>query len=585
MKFLREKIRDNWYIYFCGGLLLIQAAVFLIFRGESYIQVHDNLDLFMAHYKVLTDRGLWFKHGVDAPILHGVSRDLFGSEFSLYNALYYIFPGIWAYLLGYALKIAIGMFSFILLSKDVLKERYEEVKPAVILCACAFGMIPVFPTYGIAFTSVPFIILLLRKLYNAEKGNNKALLPLYIGIFCYPLLSYFAYHGFFILGYMVLTVIILWIKDKKFPRRIFAALVILALGYVCFEYRLFKEMLFSSDVTIRTSMEHAAVSFAEVLKLSIDEFLVASFHNQDSHTYVVLPVVLIGTLVINASYIKNKKAGEIKKEPLNLIMLWIIFNVIIYGLYQYEPFWRTFETLVPQLKGFIFSRTVFFNPLLWYTALLFVLIWMYGTGKKAVRCLANILAMAAVIVVMFLPQVYNDFYYTIYNQAYKIIKQKDTYYLNYNEFYSTKLFDKIKSDIGYDDEWAAAYGMHPAVLDYNGIATVDGYLGMYSQEYKEKWEKVIAPALAGSPYFENYFMNWGARVCLYSGSDENTYAHTRNVRFEDHRLMADIAELKKLDCKYIFSRIEFTNGEELGLAKPRVYEDESSPYTIYVYEL
>ena len=38
--------------------MTIQAAVFLVFRGESYIQVHDNLDLFMAHYKVLTDRGL-----------------------------------------------------------------------------------------------------------------------------------------------------------------------------------------------------------------------------------------------------------------------------------------------------------------------------------------------------------------------------------------------------------------------------------------------------------------------------------------------------------------------------------------------
>ncbi len=545
--------------------------------------MHDNLDLFMAHYKVLTDRGLWFKHGVDAPILHGVSRDLFGSEFSLYNALYYIFPGIWAYLIGYALKIAIGMLSFTMLAKDMLRDRYEELKGPVLLCACAFGLIPVFPTYGIAFTSVPLIILLLRKLYAAE--DKKKLPLLYLGIFCYPLLSYFAYHGFFILGYMALAVIILWIKDKRFPGKIFIALIVLALGYVCFEYRLFKEMLFASEVTIRSSMEHAAVSFGEVLGLSAEEFVTASFHNQDSHSYVVLPTVLAGVLLINASYIKKKQAERIKKEPLNLLMLWIIFNVLIYGLYQYEPFWKTFETLVPQLKGFIFSRTVFFNPLLWYAALLIVLIRMYGTGKKALRYLANAIAAVAVIVVMLVPQVYNDFYYTVYNQAYKIIKQKDTYYLNYNEFYSTKLFDKIKADIGYDDEWAAAYGMHPAVLDYNGIATLDGYLGMYSQEYKEKWEKVIAPALEGSPYFENYFMNWGARVCLYSGSDENTYVHTRNVKFTDHRLMADIAELKSLDCKYIFSRVKFTNEDEIGLTAPRVYEGEGSPYTIYVYEL
>ncbi len=565
--------------------MFLQAAVFLVFRGESYLQVHDNLDLFMAHYKVLTDRGLWFKHDVDVPILHGVSRDLFGSEFSLYNALYYIFPGIWAYLLGYALKIAIGMSGFILLSKDLLEERYESVKAPVLLCACAFGLIPVFPTYGIAFTSVPLITLLIKKLYDRDFEDRKRTLLLYLGIFCYPLLSYFAYHGFFILGYMALAVMILWIKQKKFPDRLFIAVIVLALGYVCFEYRLFKEMLFSSEVTIRSSMEHAAVSFGEVLGLAAEEFTVASFHNQDSHTFVVLPVVLLGTVFINAYYIKNKKKDRISKEPLNGILLWIVFNVIIYGLYQYEPFWKAFETLLPPLKGFIFSRTVFFNPMLWYCALLCVFVKMYATQKRRLKYLANALAMLAVLVVMMVPQVYNDFYYTIYNQAYKIIKQKDTYYMNYNEFYSTELFDKIKADLDYNDEWAAAYGMHPAVLDYNGIATVDGYLGMYSQEYKEKWEKVIAPALDGSPYLDNYFKNWGARVCLYSGSDENTYAPTRKVRFEDHRLVADLDALRALDCRYIFSRVQFTNEAELGLEAPAVYEDDSSPYTIYVYSL
>ncbi len=564
--------------------MFIQAAVFLVFRGQSYLQVHDNLDLFMAHYKVLTDRGLWFKHNVTAPILHGVSRDLFGSEFSLYNSLYYIFPGIWAYLIGYALKIAIGMGSFMLLSKDMLGERHEAYKAPLTVCACAFGLIPVFPTYGIAFTSVPLIIWLIRRLYVC-KGDKKRAALLYLGVFCYPLLSYFAYHGFFILGYMVLAVLILWIKDKKFPLKVFAAVAVLALGYVCFEYRLFKEMLFDTEVTIRSSMEHSALSLAEVVGLSVEEFFNASFHNQDSHTYVVLPVVLIAVVIVNFSYIKNKQAKKIKTDHLNMIMVWIIFNVIIYGLYQFEPFWKAFETLIPQLKGFIFSRTVFFNPFLWYSALTAVCMKLYDSGKKKFKLLANTVAGLALLVVMFAPQVYNDFYYTIYNQAYKIIKQKDTYYLNYDEFYSEKLFEAIKADLGYEDEWSAAYGMHPAVLDYNGIATVDGYLGMYSQEYKDKWCEVIAPALENSPYFENYFMNWGARVCLYSGSDENTYAHTRKVRFTDHRLCADLDALRSLDCRYIFSRIEFTNADELGLAKPRVYSGFDSPYTIYVYEL
>ena len=128
MKNLKEHLSSYWYRYLTGILLGLQAAVFLVLRGKSYPQVHDNLDLFMGHYEMLRRNHLWFAHGVNAPILHGVTRDLFGSEFSLYNILYVIFPGIWAYLAGYALKIAVGTFSFILLAKDRSLPVYTEIR-------------------------------------------------------------------------------------------------------------------------------------------------------------------------------------------------------------------------------------------------------------------------------------------------------------------------------------------------------------------------------------------------------------------------------------------------------------------------
>ena len=336
-------LKKYWYLYLTGTLLAIQAAVFLIFRGESYFQIHDNLDLFMAHYEMLKKAGLWFSQGANAPILHGVPRDLFGSEFLIYNLFYILLPGVWAYLAGYAAKIAVGMISFILLAKDVYKDRYENYKPLIIVIAAAYGMIPVFPTYGIAFTSVPFIILLLRKLYFAETFKQR--LPLYIGVFLYPLLSYFSYHGFFILSYMVVAVVILWIRDKRFPKSTFVSIVILSLGYILFEYRLFKEMLFTDTVTIRTTMDHGDISFGQAMLTALSEFANASFHSEDSHTYIVLGVVLIAIVIINALYIKKKQADRIMKDPINLVMLWIIFNVLIFGLYQYAPFRHLFEIL------------------------------------------------------------------------------------------------------------------------------------------------------------------------------------------------------------------------------------------------
>ncbi|MCR5502934.1 MAG: DUF6044 family protein [Lachnospiraceae bacterium] len=600
MKKLKESVLEYWYFWIPGILLGLQAAVFLIFRGQSYPQIHDNLDLFMAHYEMLRRNHLWFAHGAQAPILHGVTRDLFGSELSLYNILYVIFPGIWAYLLGYALKITVGIISFILLCRELLGDRYQNYKPLVILTATAFALIPVFPTYGIAFTSVPLIAWLLVRLYRTsgfkdiktdviEKKQRRNLTVkrslLYLGVFCYPLLSYFSYHGFFILCYMVAGVIILWIKDRKFPKSTFASILILSAGYVIFEYRLFGAMLFDDTVTIRTTMEHGELTLGQALRTALEEFVNASFHSEDSHTYVILGVVLIALFVINAGHIRNREGRKILKDPVNLLMLWILFNVLIFGLYQYAPFRHLFEMIVPQLTGFEFARFAYFNTFLWYAELLMVCIRMYDSGKDKLRMLSNAVVILSLLAVMFIPQVYNDFYYTCYNQAYRILKHKDTSTVNYDEFYSVKLFDRIREETGYNGEWSAAYGMHPAVLNYNGIATVDGYLGMYSQDYKEKWEKVIAPALEGSPSLKSYFEGWGARVCLYSGDDENTYAPLRVMDLKDRNLYVDMDELKSLDCRYIFSRIAFENASELGLLSAGEFSGDGSPYTVYVYRV
>lgn len=585
---MTDKLKKNWYKIPVAGLLILQALVFLIYRGNSYLQIHDNLDLFMAHYEMLKRGGLWFAHSANAPILHGISRDLFGSEFLLYNILYIILPGVWAYLAGYALKIAIGMCSFILLARDVYPDRYEECKPLIVISGAAFGLIPVFPTYGIAFTSVPLIIYLLRRVYDGTWAGTRKRPLIYLAVFVYPFLSYFSYHGFFILCYMCAAVIILWIRDRKFPRGIFASVIVLSLGYIAFEYRLFSAMLLTDTVTIRTTMDHGNATIGQALLEAGREFVNASFHSEDSHTYIILGTVLIALIVINVNHIRAGQARRMLSDPINLIMLIIIFNVLNFGLYLWQPYRHMLEAIVPPLTGFEFARTAYFNTFLWYAELLLVCMRLYscaGRYAKHAHLLANTLVTASLIAVMFVPQVYNDFYYTCYNQAYKLIKHQDTSTVNYNEFYSTDLFDDIKNDIGYAGEWSAAYGLHPAVLNYNGIATVDGYIGMYAQEYKEKWGRVIAPALEGSPSLKEYFDGWGARVCLYSGSDENTYAPLRVMELNDTRLMVDMDELSSLDCRYIFSRIEFSNAGDLGLTLIGTYTHDNSPYTIYVYGL
>lgn len=578
MERIKTYVMKNWYILFVAMLLCMQAGVFLIFREGSYIQVHDNLDLFASQLQIMKNTDTFFAHDVLLPMLGGISRNNFGSEFSLYNILFYFLPNFWAYMTGYVLKIAIGIFSFCLLAKDVYGEKYETYRPLVLVVATAYGLIPVFPAYGIAFTSVPLIVYLLRRIYIQP---NKWL---YLGVFLYPLLSYFSYFGIFLLAYVVLTVVILWIRDKRFPKGIMLSLFLLAAGYIVFEHRLFKEMLFSDVVTIRGSMVSADLSLAENLKSVWAVFTATNFHEQDSHLYLVLPVCLIGLVLINFGYIRRKEYKKIWTDSCNLVLGLIVFNCVVYGLYDWKAFRDLVEAIVPQLTGFQFNRFTFFNPFLWYALLFLVVKRMYDSRKKMLIWAANGIVMSAALIVMFKPQMYNDFYNTCYYNAYSILKQTKVNDLNYEEYYSQDLFTYIKEEIDYDGEWSAAYGLNPAILQYNGIATVDGYLGMYSQEYKEAFRKVIAPALETAPGNRIYFDNWGARAYLFSGADESTYAPYRDLGLTDNSLQIDTEAYKAIGGQFIFSRIELSNSEELGLVLKGVYSQDSSPYTIYLYE-
>lgn len=575
---MKDRLKNNWAFLFVFVLFIIQLIVFAITGSDSYIAIHDNLDLFVAQLQMLKNTNSFFSHDTLIPMLGGISRDTLGSQFSLYNILYYIFPSFLAYIIAYFLKIIIGFISFQILGKEVYGEKYNKYQLLFITIGMGYGMIPVFPAYGIAFTSIPLLIYIFIKIYK------KPTFKFYLALFLYPLLSYFSYFGFFILAYCVCAVIIIWFINKKMPKQMIVAIFVLAGGYILFEYRLFHEMLFTNKETIRVLMVNDDLGFTGVLMKMIEAFVNPIFHAQDSHLYLILPVTVVAGFWINYLYIRKKEYNKIWKEPFNYVFIFIIFNCVIAGLYHCEYVRKILELLLPPLKGFQFDRTIYFNPFLWCVLLFLVLKKLYDLKILKYQRLANIIAMAAVCVIMFFPQTYNDFFSTCRGTLYEAIKGVKPSCLSYKEFYSEDLFAEIRQDINYEGEWAIAYGLHPAVLEYNDIATLDGYLGFYTTEYHEKFHELIAPALEGNPWAKDYFENWGARAYLFSGSGENIPSPYREIELKDHRLMINPETFRELGGRYIFSRIEIDNMDELGLTLKGIYEKNTSPYRIYVYE-
>ncbi len=145
--------------------------------------------------------------------------------------------------------------------------------------------------------------------------------------------------------------------------------------------------------------------------------------------------------------------------------------------------------------------------------------------------------------------------------------------------------ERIKEEIAYDGEWSLAYGLHPAILEYNGIATLDGYLGFYAQQYKEDFRKIIAPALERVEATRIYYDEWGARAYLYSGTDLSIVRATKSIQATDYDIYIDTESIKELGGTWIFSRIELANAEEAGLLLEGSYTSEDESYTIYLYQV
>ena len=181
---------------------------------------------------------------------------------------------------------------------------------------------------------------------------------------------------------------------------------------------------------------------------------------------------------------------------------------------------------------------------------------------------------------------YSDFYNTCYCNLYKLVKHKEVNQLSYGEFYGAPLLKDIKKDIGYTaDQGACAYGFHPAMLSYNGITTIDGYCGYYSQSYKEQFRTAIAPTLDSSERWQKYYDEWGCRAYLFSASGENLYDFGANADAPPQDIQIDASALKELGCDYIFSRVEITNAADMGLDFFNKYDKEGIPYSVYLYEL
>lgn len=560
--------RKNWVFYVIGIFFLVCLG-YVIFRGETmYIQVHDFLDYPIA--QLTNDYDLWFADSTaKIPMLGGVSRNFGPSELKLLSWINMIFPDFPAIIVSWFLKAIVSIFSMYFLGRVIFPE-YKDKRNIIILCGFLYGLIPSLPATT-AFAFLPFVLGLLILIYRKPKWYYFPLL------FATAFTMEFVFFGFFICGYILVFFFISWIASRKPRFQMLIALGVTSISYISTEYRLFQAFLFPTEESLRGYMEYSQVGFGQAVKEMIVGFFRGMYHAGANHSFIVLPVCFIFLVFLIVTCVKNRDRKAFFRDPFVWVMGVIILNCIVSGISGTTAFKMFLDRVIPVLSGFSFDRFLWFNAMFWYVAFLMVIV---RVSEKRHRLKLEVCFLAFLAVLMG-PDIYNRFLFTGLYEAMGYLRYEYPA-LNYREFYSSDLFEKIKEDIGYDGEWSVAYGMHPAVLSYCSIATLDGYLSYYSNEYKEKFQQLIAPELEINDKYRDYFSDWGGRAYLYSS--EIHYGPVRDMGTDRAALNIDTDIFREMGGKYIFSRVLITNVEELGLEYVDTYTGENTPYEISVYK-
>ena len=587
-------IKKNWsYSIICFFVLIV-----VIYVGTSkdniIIPVHDNLDFNIAWFKILKENDLFWKLNVEIPFLGGINRDyLWCSDLKLYTWLYMLLPVFYAYIAGLILKIVISVFGSIWLGRILTGEKYEEYEHIIVLCGFLYGIIPNYPTSALSFASLPVCLSLLILIYRT---NNKKYL---LCLFLFPILSDFVFFGPFICGYTLLFFFGEWIYTRKPKWQMLMAVMALSAGYFITEYRLFMVMLFSGEPSIRVAWGVPNASFAVIRQEIWKGFSLGHYHSGDVHNELIYQVCCFYFIFLNIYYLLAKKFKNCFSDIFNWLFFLIIVNSVMYGLDLYGPFRVFIAKVVSPLKGFSFARALWSNGFLWYFCFAVVLCrfsealkvdwrikqyFLHIEANLPVKQIGYIFIGAAFWVICRDNSVYNHLSQNIRYQKWRISHPNEiSQQLTYREFYSENLFEKIKKEIGYNKEYSVAFGMFPSILEYNNIATLDGYLSIYSQHYKEQFRKLIAPELRDDVNNRRYFDGWGARAYIFS--KEVTYQPVRKFKKNEANLFIDMNVFIEMGGRYIFSRVKVKNAEELGLALRGVFTDNASPYEIYVYDV
>jgi uncharacterized membrane protein YhdT len=373
------------------------------------------------------------------------------------------------------------------------------------------------------------------------------------------------YYGF---AWFLIFIGLLWVYDlvakKQFNGKFLGSIFLMGAVCLLVNYQTILGVFFGSGhVSIReeygaglAKTPFTIYSVYQIIMDMLNTFAFSYSYNASLQTFFILPATVIGIFLLLDQKVKESRI----LFALALIVLCnFLFranrNPAVAGLLD--------------LKIWVDINTIYLIPMLWFI--------VFGLSLKLiVKNTRRGTPLACALVSL---QILLGFFH--HSEIQKHRKP------SYRELFSVDLFKQIENHIGrpQSEYRVISIGLDPGVSLYNGFYTLDGYHTNYPLEHKKSFRKIIAPELAKNENIRSYFDNWGGRCyVLVDELEHGNWQYTKSQNGVIHQLDLNTNAFLELGGEYIFSAVEIKNHEENQLALEKVFENNISPWRIYLYK-
>lgn len=573
------------------GILLTAAGFlpYLLLGKGSVIGVNDQLDGEIFTYIFQAKYLLSGQHEI-AEWMGGISKEALFPPSMLTVLLYRFLPAFTAFLVNQflvAVTAFCGMNAFL---KKLLQKNW-----LALFVALLFAYLPFYSVYGVTVAGIPMLVYAFWELSERKNSSrNMALVLWYAAMSSLVLLGYAVCACLvFYCAYLALVCCFAYHKLSVHSRAealqrtymvYVAAAVLMGIYFVC-NLDLAAQVLGLGEAVVSHKSEYVlhalpfAESFWNMLKYG-------SGHAPSYHGWMLLPVMAV--LAVCAP-IRRMMTRRQKREYVWLEILFLIAMLIagFYGLFH-AP-WMT--SIRQSLGGFFvyfqFDRIYWFYPFLWYTMLALLLsllgsILEKGAGLK--KYVGQVFLLWVVLAASVTVLLNSD----LKRNIRQLIDPQSSNAVTWEKYYGEEIFAQIREAIGREQSSyrVGSVALNPAVAAYNGFYTVDGYSNNYALADKHAFRRVIAGELAKDEALRQYFDEWGNRCYLFTAQLGQGYYYEKDAGITLSGIDWDMEALRALGCDYLFSGVEITDAQRMGMKQLGSFESKEADcrYRIWVYD-